>query len=234
MIFSIRGNRKQEPMTRAKRGPRPAGTDTREAILEAAREQFSELGYRRATLRSVGAAAGVDPRLVLHYFGSKRDLFAQAVRLPVDPDALMSTLFDSDEKNVPERVAEVLLAVLENPETRQSVLAIVRAAASEPEAAEVIRVVLTDRVLMPLTTGIGLQHPELRASFIGALFVGLTMARYVVGVEPLASAPPEQVVRALTPVIEHYLHGDWTPDDLPSRSGADGRTSRYGASGSPS
>jgi AcrR family transcriptional regulator len=210
MIFSRRGNRKSESMNTKRRGPRPAGTDTREAILEAARQQFAEVGYGRTTLRSVGAAADVDPRLVLHYFGSKQELFLHAVQLPVDPDVLLPRIFDGDEAGIAERVAWALLSVLESPETRQPALAIVRAAASEPEAAEAIRRVLTERLLTPLTERIGGDHPELRASLIGSQFVGLAMARYVVGVEPLASAAPEQVVRALTPAIDHYLHGDWT------------------------
>jgi hypothetical protein len=63
-----------------------------------------------------------------------------------------------------------------------------------------------------MTERIGPDRPELRASLIGAQFVGMAMARHVVAVEPLASAPAEQVVRALTPVIEHYLNGDWTSD----------------------
>lgn len=203
-------------MSTAKRGPRPAGTDTREAILEAARGQFSEVGYRRATLRSVGATAGVDPRLVLHYFGSKQELFRRAVQLPVDPEAMVDHIFDGDEEGVPERIAWALLNVLENPQTRQQTLAIVRAAASEPEAAEIIGLVLAERVFTPLTARIGSDHPELRASLIGAQFVGLAMARYVVEVEPLASASPEQVVRALAPVIAHYLGGDYVIDVAPS------------------
>ena len=66
-------------MTTAKRGRRPAGSGTREAILEAARQQFGELGYRHTTLRSIGRLAEVDPRLVLHYFGSKEQLFIESV-----------------------------------------------------------------------------------------------------------------------------------------------------------
>ena len=187
-------------------------------ILEAAREQFGEVGYRRATLRSVGATAGVDPRLVLHYYGSKQQLFLQAVQLPVDPEALMRVIFDGDAEGMSERIAWALLGVLENPESRQPALAIVRAAVSEPEAAELIRLVLTERVLTPLTERIGGDHPELRASFIGGQFVGLAMARYVVGVEPLASASAGQVVRAIAPVIDHYLNGDWTMSVQPTEN----------------
>ena len=86
----------------------------------------------------------------------------------------------------------------------------IRAAATEPEAAAIIREILTQEALVPLTAAIARDQPQLRASLIGSSFVGLAMARYVVGLEPLASTPPEQVVRAFAPVIAHYLDDDWT------------------------
>lgn len=197
-------------MSTRRRGPRSAGSDTREAILETAREQFGTLGYRATTLRGVGSAAGVDPRLVLHYFGSKRELFSAAVRLPVDPAALIGEVFANDATGVAEGVARALIGILEDPETRQGALAVIRAAATEPEAAAIIREILTQEALVPLTAAIARDQPQLRASLIGSSFVGLAMARYVVGLEPLASTPPEQVVRAFAPVIAHYLDDDWT------------------------
>lgn len=197
-------------MKTGRRGPRPAGSDTREAILEAAREQFAQNGYGRTTMRGVASAAGVDARLVTHYFGSKQELFMESVRLPIDPDAFIARAFDGPPEQLAERVAWGLVSALDDPDTRRTALAIIRAAASEPEAADVIRAVLSERVLTPLTRHLDTDHPELRANFIACQFVGLAMARYVVGIEPLASAPPEQVVRALTPVIDHFLNEDWT------------------------
>ena len=160
-------------------------------------------------MRGVASAAGVDPRLVLHYFGSKRELFMHSVQLPVEPEAFIARVFDGSPDLLAERVAWALISTLEDPATQRSVLAIVRAAASEPEAAEVIRAVLTERLLTPLVARIDADHPELRANMVATQFVGLTMARYVVRIEPLASVSPEQVVRAITPVIDHYLTGDW-------------------------
>ena len=203
-------------MSARRRGPRPAGSDTREVILEVARRQFSDSGYGRTTLRGVAATAGVDPRLVLHYFGSKRELFMASVRLPVEPAAFIARIYDGDPAKLPERVARSLVLTLEEPGTRHAALAIIRAAASEPEAAEAIRAVLAERVLLPLTARIEADQPELRATMVASQFVGMAMARYVVGVEPLASAAPEQVVRALTPVIDHFLNGAWTTEAEPS------------------
>jgi AcrR family transcriptional regulator len=152
----------------------------------------------------------VDARLVTHYFGTKQELFMQSVRLPIDPDAFIAGVFDGPPEQLAERVAWGLVRTLDDPGTRRAALAVVRAAASEPEAAEVMRSVLAERVLTPLARSIQADHAELRATMVGTQFVGLAMARYVVGIEPLASASPEEVVRALTPVIDHYLRGDWT------------------------
>jgi AcrR family transcriptional regulator len=193
-----------------KRGPRPAGSDTREAILEAARDQFAEHGYGRTTVRGVASGAGVDPRLVTHYFGSKRELFRESIRLPVDPEVFFAQVFTGEPERLAERVAMALVSSLEQGETRRTALAIMRAAATEPEAAEIIRSVLTARVLAPLVSHMDVDQAELRATLVATQFVGLAMARYVVAIEPLASAPPDVIVRALTPVIDHYLDGDWT------------------------
>jgi AcrR family transcriptional regulator len=45
---------------------------------------FAELGYDRTTIRAVASAAGVDAGLVMHYFGTKDELFSRAAKLPAD------------------------------------------------------------------------------------------------------------------------------------------------------
>lgn len=225
-------------MTTRPRGRRPAGSQTRDAILAAARAQFGELGYEHTTLRSVAEKAGVDSRLVLHYFGSKRELFVQSVQLPVDPEALLARIFGTrqagaqHEESTGALVAEALLGILDDADTRQMAVALIRAAASEPEAAELIREVLTERVLLPLADRVVSDQPHLRASLCASQFVGLAMARYVVGIEPLASTSREQLVAALTPVFDHYLFGDWTGATPPAVQPA--TPEDQPASGSPS
>jgi AcrR family transcriptional regulator len=196
-------------MTKTRRGRRPAGSGTREAILEAARQQFGELGYRHTTLRSIGRLADVDPRLVLHYFGSKKKLFIESVELPTDPERVFSRLFDGDREGVAERAAELMIALMEDPGTQRAMTGVIRAAASEPEQAQLIRELLTDRILTPMATRVGGGHPELRASLMASQVVGLMMARHVVAFAPLVAASREQLVRALAPVFEHYLTGEW-------------------------
>lgn len=201
------------------RGRRPAGSGTRDAIIEAAREQFGALGYRGTTLRSVGAAAGVDARLVLHYFGSKQQLFIESVRLPVDPVQFMGQLFESGTGSIGQRAARMLLSILDETESRQAVVGIIRAATSEAEAAQLIRQVLTERLLAPITKHIGATQPELRASLMASQVVGLAMARHVVALEPLVAVSREQLIAAIAPVFDHYLDGDWVAEDRRTSAG---------------
>lgn len=196
-------------MARRGRGRPPGESGTREAIIEEARRQFSDLGYRRTTLRSVARAAGVDPRLLLHYFGSKRNLFLESVELPIEPERIIDTVFAHGMENVGRSAAELILSVLEEPRSRRALTALLRAAVSEPEAAELIRELLAERILLPIANRVGGDQPELRAALAGSQIVGLATARHLIGLEPLARASRAELARALAPVIDHYLRGDW-------------------------
>jgi AcrR family transcriptional regulator len=193
------------------RGRRPAGSGTREAIAAAARRQFGALGYQRASLRSIAREAGVDPRLVLHFFGSKQQLFAAVVEIPFDPETVFDTLLAPGEQGLGRRVAEFLLTVLDSPEGRKTVTGLIRAAASEEEAAATIRELVAQRLLLPLAARVGRDRPELRASLVASQIVGLAMTRHVVGLTPLTTASRAELVAALAPVFDHYLTGHLDP-----------------------
>jgi AcrR family transcriptional regulator len=198
-------------VTSGARGRRPAGSGTREAIAAAARRQFGELGYQRASLRSIAGEAGVDPRLVLHFFGSKQELFASVVELPFEPEAVFDALLAPGEQGLGRRVAEFLLALLDSPEGRKTTTGLIRAAASEEEAAATIRDLVARRLLLPLASRVGRDRPELRASLVASQVVGLSMARHVVGLTPLTTASHAELVAALAPVFDHYLTGHLDP-----------------------
>ena len=196
------------------RGRRPGGLDTRSAIVAEARRQFGEVGYGQTTLRNVASAVGVDPRLVLHYFGSKKGLFEAAIELPIDPEVIVNAVLLAEGGDVGTRAAQFMLTVLDDPTRRQVFIGLLRAAISDPEAAPLIRDVLAERMLLPIARGVGADQPELRAAMMAAQVVGLAVARHIIGIEPLASAPHDVLARALAPVVRHYLTGDW-PDPLP-------------------
>jgi AcrR family transcriptional regulator len=192
-------------MRRSGRRPGPSGT--REAILAAARRQFGERGFDRATIRSIAREAGVDPALVTHYHGSKQRLFLAAVELPFDPEDALPAVLAGDPGEMGRRFASLVVGLLEDPSSRAVILGIVRAAATEPEAARMVRDLIGERVLGVASRELGVDDAPLRVSLVGSQVVGLVMARYVVGIEPLASLPPDRVVEILGPTFQRYLVG---------------------------
>jgi AcrR family transcriptional regulator len=186
-------------------GRRPGTSGTRDAILAAARRQFSERGYNRTTLRSVAAQAGVDPALVVHFFGSKQGLFSASVELPFEPADLAARVSESPRGHVGELVASFALRVLEDPEARSRWLAIIRAAASEPEVAGVLRRTLEERVFAPVAEALGSDDAPLRVTLAATQLVGIAMARYIVGLAPLVETDPETIAATIAPTLQRYL-----------------------------
>jgi AcrR family transcriptional regulator len=78
-------------------GRRPGRSDTRAEILAAARAEFAGRGFEGATVRGIARAAGVDPALVHHYFGSKEKVFLAAMEFPVDPAAVIERVLGDPE-----------------------------------------------------------------------------------------------------------------------------------------
>jgi AcrR family transcriptional regulator len=191
---------------RARRsGRRPGVSGTREAILDAARRLFAEQGYDRTSMRAIALEAGVDPALVSHYHASKQALFVASVELPFEPSEVLPGILHGDRETTGLRLATFLIGVLESEEGRRRITGLVRAAASEPEAARMMRELLTREVLATVVENLGADDPQRRASFASSQIMGLVMARYIVGVEPLASLPPEEVVRTIGPTLQRYL-----------------------------
>ena len=187
-------------------GRRPGDSGTRDAIRAAAIEQFAERGYDRPSMRSIAQQAGVDPALVSHYFGSKHALFVDVVELPFDPAQAVPMVFGGgDRAEVGARLAGFLVGVLEQPGGRQRVTGLVRAAASEPEAARMVRDLLTREIIARVVAELRVDDAQLRANLVASQVVGLVMARYIVGLEPLASMPPAEVAAFVAPTFQRYL-----------------------------
>jgi AcrR family transcriptional regulator len=189
-------------------GRRPGQSGTREAIAAAARRRFARDGYDRASLRAIADEAGVDPALVSHFYGSKEELFVAVVALPFDPAEVLPSLLAGEQRSIGLRLAVFIVSTLESEEGRVRIVGRIRAAASEPRAAALVRELVERDLLVPLAENIGADQPSLRASLLGAQVVGLTMARYIVGVEPLASLPADAVAAIIAPTLQRLLTGD--------------------------
>ncbi|MEV0257923.1 TetR family transcriptional regulator [Streptomyces sp. NPDC050732] len=184
------------------------GPATRDQILRAAREEFSARGYEKASVRGIAKAAGVDPALVHHYFGTKEQVFEAAVTVAFAPALeAPAAVEDGPLEEVGERLTRFVLGVWENPATRAPLLAIVRSAVNNETAASIFRRLVATQLLGRIARHLELPDAELRAELAAAQLVGVAMLRYVIQVEPLASADVEQLVARLAPVVQGHLTG---------------------------
>lgn len=194
----------------ARTGRRTGAGASREAILAAAREIFGAAGYAGATIRAIAGRAGVDPALVHHYFGTKDKLFVAAMDLPVNPAVALPGLLEGDLDRAGERIVSFFLEVWERPAARNRVLGMLRAAMTHDAAATLLREFVDRAIVRVLADHLDRPDARLRATLIGSQLIGLGIIRYVVRVEPLASADPETVVAAVAPTVQRYLTGDVT------------------------
>ena len=195
----------------ARTGRRPGDSRTRGDILTAARDAFAERGFDRATIRGIAAAAGVDPALVLHYFGSKEQLFGDALQIPVEPGQVLRRVMDQRIDDMGPTMVRTFLEAWEPEESRSPLVAMVRSAMTNETAMTLVREYLGRRVFGPITQALGAPDAELRATLMGSQFIGLAMMRYIARIEPLASASVDELVAAVGPTMQRYLTGDLGP-----------------------
>ncbi|WP_354644947.1 TetR family transcriptional regulator [Kitasatospora camelliae] len=195
----------QSSSPRKKTGRRPGGADTRREVLEAARGEFAARGYQKASMRAIARAAGVDPALLHHYFGSKDRLFLAALEFPVDPRVMVEQVLAGDREGMGERLAAFVLRLWEEPAVRERLLALLRTAATTEEVAALMRGFMVTELVGRVAAGLDVERPELRVELVMSQIVGLAMARYVIGVEPLASTPAEELVPLLGRTVQLYL-----------------------------
>lgn len=200
--------KRSAPATAGRRlGRRPGRADTRGEVLAAARTEFAEHGYERATVRGIARAAGVDPALVHHYFGSKERLFVAALQLPLSPSDVVPRVVDGDLDGIGERLVRTFLTLWGNPATRAPLVAMLRTAMSHERAAAMLRGFISSAVVARLAERLNLPDGRLRVELAAAHLVGLGLARYVLKVEPLASASEDEVVALVAPAVQGYLTG---------------------------
>src|SRR6476620_11619941 len=127
-------------------GRRPGAGGTREKVLAAARSHFSETGYEGATVRGIAAAAGVDPALVLHYFGSKEGVFREAMEFPIDPAEFIPRLLAPGLDDLGERLTRFFLDTWDSP-AGQPLLGLIRSVVGSESAAALMREFISSEVL---------------------------------------------------------------------------------------
>jgi AcrR family transcriptional regulator len=195
--------------TERRRPGRPAGaSDTRERILACARELFAQNGIDKTSIRAGAAAAGVDPALVHHYYGTKQQLFAAAVHIPIDPMKVLLPLRETPVEEIGYTLPKLLLPLWDS-EIGKGFIATIRSLLSGSEVSllrsflqEVIAVEVGTRVDNPPGTGL------IRVQFVASQLVGVVMARYILELDPFKSLPVEQIAETIGPNLQRYLTGD--------------------------
>jgi AcrR family transcriptional regulator len=188
-------------------GRRPGETRTRDAITAAAGRQFGERGFADTTIRSVAEEAGVDPALVIQFFGSKDGLFVASVRWPFDPAAELPAVIGDDPEGVGARVVGLFVRTWDEERGRNPIVALLRTATVREPAERQLREFLERELMRPVVTALGSDRPELRMSLVATHLLGLGIARYILRFEPLASMAPDDVVRLLAPSVQAALTG---------------------------
>jgi AcrR family transcriptional regulator len=227
---SAAAGRRPGPARRS--GRRGGDSGTREAILAAARARFGDLGYDRATIRAIAADAGVDAALVHHFYGTKDQLFAAAMRLPVNPRQVLAAALApgarGEDQTLGEHLLRTVLGVWEVAEIRATFLGLLRSAPTSEQAVVMLREFLAEAILGPLAmaageaasgaagetasgetaSGAAGQDAGYRAALVASQVLGLGLTRYVLEVEPLAQVSSEDLIAAIAPNLDRYLSGD--------------------------
>ncbi|WP_328425014.1 TetR/AcrR family transcriptional regulator [Streptomyces sp. NBC_00443] len=190
------------------RPPRTESADTRDRILNAAREEFSERGYEKTSVRGIAKAAGVDSALVHHYFGTKEQVFEASVEVAFAPALkVRDVVLEGPLDDVGERMTRVIFGLWENPVSRKPLLAIVRSAVNNEAAAAVFRRLVSAQLMRRIAGEIDSPDAELRAELAAAQLVGVAMMRYVIKIEPITSVDVEEIIARVAPVVQGHLTG---------------------------
>lgn len=173
---------------------------TRATILEAARRQFAEAGYERTTIRSVAAAAGCDPKMVMRYFESKDGLFAAAAEFELRiPD-----FSDISHDEVGEALVRHFLKRW-GDEVDNSLPVLLRTAASNEAAAERLRQVFRDQILAMAQRVRGTRPSSTAAAFVASQMLGLAYCLYILKLPALAGTTESEMVATVGETIQRYL-----------------------------
>lgn len=178
---------------------------TRTAILTAARRLLAHKGYEGATIRAVAAEAGIDPSMVMRYYGNKEGLFAAAV----DVDLQLPSASSCPREQLGGVLAEHLISRWEGELADELLTLLLRSAATTPPAAEQLRRVFAHQIVGFVQEIVG-DGPETRrrAAMLSSQVLGVALCRYVLELPPLVAMEADTLVAILGPVLQHYLLGD--------------------------
>ncbi|MFK4762973.1 TetR family transcriptional regulator [Microbacterium sp. ZW T5_45] len=188
-----------------RRGRPRGGSDSRERILAAAVDEFGERGYEGATIRSIAARVGVDAALVHHYFGTKADLFADAVGVPMRPDVDVPGILRGPRDEVGERLVRYVLESFERPEVRRRGVMLIRTAIGSKLTTPMLAGFLSRELISRIARSLEVDDGELRAGLVASQIAGMLIARYVIKLPALTAASVDDLVPRVGATVQRYL-----------------------------
>ena len=165
---------------------------------------FAELGYEKTTIRLIAEQAQVDPKLVMHYFGNKQKLFMATVKVPSEVGAAILLLKLTPKVNWGKRIADVIW-LAQKSGSFQTLVGVIRASASEPEAAEMFREFYLENLLMPMVNGLEVDNRELRATMMSSLMAGYVFTNEIVGIRELVKVSERSRKSLFAGIIQTIL-----------------------------
>jgi len=188
-------------------GRRPGNPDTRNVLLQTARALFAEAGYSHTSVRDIAAAAGVDPAMIRHYFGSKAELFRATMGWPFGPEQVAAQIASGEGGDIGARLTKVFFGAWEDAETRAPLLAILRGAATHEESATLVRQFIQTQLYPQIAAVLDDPKAELRVDLAMGQLLGIAFLRHVLCIEPIASTPTKELVEWVASVISLHLDG---------------------------
>ncbi|QFU89789.1 TetR family transcriptional regulator [Amycolatopsis sp. YIM 10] len=194
----------EDRSTAARPGRWRTGAESKQRILDAARALFGEHGYGGTTVRAVAAEAEVDPAMVFYFFGNKQGLFAAAIELSAQVPPAIESAFTGGLDGFGERLVRTLLENMD-ASGRTPLALLTRSARTSDQSETLLREYIDREITGRLATLLGTPDAAIRAGMVNVQLLGLTVARYIVRIEPIASSSVDELVSRFGPLVQHCL-----------------------------
>ncbi|WP_436762179.1 TetR family transcriptional regulator [Streptosporangium sp. V21-05] len=193
--------------SRRRRGRRPGRSETRQAVLDAARARFAADGFTATTIRGIAADAGVDAALVMQFFTSKDELFGAVMSVPPAALARMTDAWQGPEDGIGERVTRAFLGVWEDdPQASRPLLAMLRGAIARERAAEQLRDFIEARLMKGAPAHLrDDDDTRLRVGLASAMLMGIIVARHIVRVPTIADESQDSIAATAATALQALL-----------------------------
>ncbi|MCK2244116.1 MULTISPECIES: TetR family transcriptional regulator [unclassified Crossiella] len=195
-----------EPGTHRRPGRWRSGAESKQRILQTARDLFGQHGYGGTTVRAIATAAGVDPAMVFYFFTNKQGLFAAAVEMSGAVPPAIESIFTAGLDGIGERIVRTLLENLDKSD-RTPLVMLTRSAPTDNQSEALLREFIDREITDRLAALLDPPDAALRAGMVNVQILGLAVARYIVRIEPIASASVDELVVRFGPLVQHCLTG---------------------------